>query len=145
MANVFGKFILGPVVCVVAGMILFLIWPLGDVITGQTTTYPVLRQEGELPLPLNRSVYKALTNSQTVIHWMPGIDEVPMKLAKCTVRDRSHWRCEYPDGSAVLTMQGGRLNESQNPHLGPGGEVVHVSRLRWWALSLGLFNGGIME
>jgi hypothetical protein len=118
-----------------ASVVLFLLAPINDAIRNQVTVYPVLKtKEGKL-LPLNRSIYKVFPETQTVISWFPGITEVPSKLAKCSVRDRLHWRCEYSDGSGTLTMDNKRFQILSKDNL-PERDIQYVSRLKWWMLHL---------
>jgi len=112
---------------------LFFAWPALDVAKNQVTVYPVMMTAQGTLVPLNRSVYKVFPETQTVIHWMPGISEVPDRLAKCSVRDRLHWRCEYPDGSAVLTMDGGVFS-SESAQEDRERDISYTSRLKWWKL-----------
>jgi hypothetical protein len=124
---------LGLAVAVVLAVgVLFLVWPILDVAQNQVTVYPLVLVEGHGPSPANRSVYKVYPETQTVVHWVPGIDEVPDRLAKCAVRDRLNWRCEYSDGSAVLTMREGTFSdESRSANPSPL-KFVYTSRLAWW-------------
>ncbi len=115
--------------------ILFFVWPVFDVIGNRVTVYPIWKTNEGTLVPANRSVYKVFPETQTVIHWMPGISEVPDRLAKCSVRDRLNWRCEYPDGSGVLTMDNGSFSEEskqKTDFLGP--TFTYTSRLNWWRL-----------
>jgi len=112
---------------------LFFAWPVVDAVRNQVTVYPVMTTDQGTLVPLNRSVYKVFPDTQTVIHWMPGISEVPDRLAKCAVRDRLHWRCQYSDGSAVLTMNDGALS-SESTQGNRERDISYTSRLTWWKL-----------
>lgn len=135
MAKMLGKLILWIAAGVLLCVMLFLVWPIGDALRDQVTVYPVTRIEVGRLLPLNRSVYQVFRETQTVIHWMPGISEVPDRLAKCSVRDRFHWRCEYTDGSGVLTMDGRRFESRPTSNVVPS-DITYITRLRWYALHL---------
>src|SRR5262245_61592037 len=50
------------------------------------TVYPVMKT-AHGTIPLNRSVYRIDTDKQTVMHWTPGVLDVPNRLADCVVRD----------------------------------------------------------
>ena len=121
---------------VALGGLLFLLWPIVDTARDEVTVYPVTKTEQGVLIPLNRSVYKVFAETQTVIYWMPGIQEVPDRLARCSVGDRFHWTCEYSDGSAVLTMDDGAFSSrSKSIERGPKQQMWYTSRLQWWKLS----------
>jgi hypothetical protein len=121
--------------------IVFLIWladGIRDRIKNEVTVYSIFEDEKGRSIPLNRQVYKAFPETQTVIYWFPGIEEVPGKLAKCTVRDRLNWKCEYKDGSGKVIMEDGRFQEL-DPHNRPFKDTIYVGQIRWWMIGFG-FN-----
>ena len=118
---------------VLMAIILFFLSPIMDAFNSQVTVYPVAKDDKGTEFPLNKSIYKVNTDTQTVISWFPGIAEVPTKLANCSVRDRLHWQCDYSDGSGKLLMDNNRFEI--NP-IEPN--VQYVGRLKWWRLSFGL-------
>ena len=119
-------------------LVLFQTSCIDDSLRNQVTVYPVLETKDLGLLPLNRTVYKIFPDSQIVIYWSPGINEVPRKLAKCVVRDRLHWQCEYPDRSATLTMNDGEFKElsAQKGHVD---NLKYVSCWKWWMLHFRMF------
>jgi hypothetical protein len=108
-----------------------------DAFKNQVTVYPVLETKDLGLLPLNRTVYKVFPESQTVIYWIPGIDEIPRKLGKCVVRDRLHWQCEYLDGSAMLMMNDSEFKvftaKKENYY---AANYEYVSCWKWWLLQI---------
>ena len=114
----------------------FFMWPLVDAAKDQITVYPVMRSESGGLVPLNRSIYKVFPETQTVIYWMPDLQEVPIRLAKCSVRDRLHWKCEHSDGSAIISMDGGSFSsESESIKDRDSPQTLYTGRLEWWRLS----------
>ena len=98
--------------------------------------YPVMKTDRGVLVPLNRSIYKVFPETQTVIYWMPDLQEVPTRLAKCGVRDRLHWKCEHSDGSAILSMDGGSFSsESKSIKDRDNPQILYTGRLEWWRLS----------
>ena len=115
-------------------IVLFFVAPIMDIIKNQVTVYPICISEEGYPVPLNPSVYKVFPESQSIIYWMPDIDETPRKLTNCSVRDRLHWRGEYPDGSGIKTMDDGKF-QIQLPENGQETNIEYVSSLKWWKLT----------
>lgn len=109
-----------------------------DSFRNQVTVYPVLETKDSGLLPLNKTVYKVFPESQTVIYWNPGSDEIPRKLANCTVRDRLHWQCEYSDRSATLMMNGGEFKKlsAKKDYVD---DTQYVSGWKWWMLHIKWF------
>jgi hypothetical protein len=122
---------------ILTAIILFFLAPIMDSFKNQVTVYPISETDKGIKFTLNKSAYKVFLDTQTVITWLPGIIEVPTKLAKCSVRDRLHWHCEYSDGSGTLIMDGNRF-EILSKDNAPERNTQYVSRLKWWWLSLGL-------
>lgn len=120
--------------------VLFLLWPAFDGLGNEVTVYPLFRSTDGEWFPANRTVYKVFPETQTVVHWTPGVSEVPDRLSKCSVRDRNNWRCEYSDGSGVLVMEGGVFSEESRPGGPPShfreGDFMYTGRLNWWRLYL---------
>ena len=121
--------------CAIVGLIL-LVADIHDRIKKEVTVYSIFKDEKGKPIRLNRQVYKAFPETQTVVYWFPGISEVPEKLAKCTVRDRLNWQCEYKDGSGKVVMTEGRIQEldSRNRSFK---DTIYVSQIRWWMIGFG--------
>ena len=113
---------------------LFFVWPVFDMIRNQVTVYPIFKTDGGKLVPANPSVYKVFPETQNVIYWMPGISEAPKRLTNCSVRDRLNWRCEYSDGSGVLTMENGIFSDKSTRETYIL-EFTYTSRLNWWRLS----------
>jgi hypothetical protein len=103
-----------------------------DSFRNEVTVYPVLEDKEFGLIPLNRTVYKVFPESQTVIYWSPGIDEIPRELTKCVVRDRLHWQCEYSDRSAKLTMKDGDFKEIIEKKDHADSRYKYVSSWKWW-------------
>jgi hypothetical protein len=116
---------------VVIALVLFF-EPLTEAFRNQVTVYPIGTAKDGALFPLNPSVYKVFPESQSVVHWMPGVDSAPSRLDKCAVRDRLNWRCEYSDGSAVLSMDNGkfRVDARIGDRLAPD-PTRYVSRSEW--------------
>lgn len=90
-------------------------------------SYPVQRQADGTLLSLNRTIYKVSPFMQTIIYWIPSIDETPKKLVECAVRDKKNWMGYYPDGSGSVKMHKGRI-VTDDPN------EIYVGRSRWWLL-----------
>lgn len=126
------KIVLWPLALAAAAIgiaVLHWVWqPLGEALRNEVTVYPAMRTPQGL-LPLNRSTYKAFPESQSVIHWMPDLSGTPDRLARCAVRDRLNWQCEYSDGSAALHMTDGELKIEDRS--GVPEPTMYIGRLRW--------------
>lgn len=91
--------------------------------SGEVIVYPALREENSSLIPLDRTVYKPLVDSQTVIYWTPGIDDVPKKFHKCVVRDKLNWQCQDDYNYLTITMINGKIQGEQ--------AITYLSGIRW--------------
>lgn len=103
----------------------FFVWP--AIFPTPIGSYPVQRQEDGTLIPLNRTIYKVNPLMQTIIYWMPGIDESPKRLIGCAVRDKKNWSGYYPDGSDTVKMCKGKI-ATVDPN------EIYVGRYHWWLL-----------
>jgi len=104
---------------------LFVVWP--DIFGEQIGSYPAMRQADGTLIPLNRTIYKVNPLMQTIIYWMPGIDETPRKLVDSAVRNKKNWIGYYSDGSGAVEMRKGKI-VTDDPN------DIHVGRWHWWLL-----------
>jgi hypothetical protein len=56
---------------ILAAIILFFLSPIMDAFKNQVTVYPVSKDDKGKEFPLNKSIYKVNTDTQTVISWFP--------------------------------------------------------------------------
>jgi hypothetical protein len=99
----------------------------------QIVSYPARRLADGTLMPLNRTTYKVNPLMQTIIYWMPGIDEMPGKLVDCAVRNRKNWIGYYPDGSGAVGMHKGKI-VTGDPN------DIYVGRCYWWLLNFGILH-----
>ncbi len=103
----------------------FIVWP--EIFPTEIGSYPAMRAEDGNLIPLNRIIYKVNPLMQTIIYWMPGVQETPQKLVNCAVRDRKNWIGYYTDDSGAVEMRKGRI-VTDDPN------DIYVGRYRWWLL-----------
>jgi hypothetical protein len=114
-------------------MILVLLTSCGSYFDGTVTVYPVGKLETDKQTrTLNRTSYKASFDTQTVVHWWPGLSETPERLVNCTVRDKYNWRCEHPaNPSWEIKMVDGRIADRD-----PDPDTRYVSSFYWHYLNI---------
>jgi hypothetical protein len=102
-----------------------------DLLPTQIVSYPASRLADGTLLPMNRTTYKVNPLMQTIVYWMPGIDETPRKLVDCVVRDKKNWIGYFPDRSGTVEMRKGRI-VTDYPN------YIYVGRCHWWLLTFGI-------
>jgi len=112
---------------IIATIFLFWFFLFPEIKSEQIGSYPVQRQVDGTLIPLNRTIYKVNPLMQTIIYWMPGIDETPRKLVNCAIRNRKNWVGYYLDGSGAVKMRKGKF-VTDDPN------DIYVGRCRWWLL-----------
>lgn len=108
-------------------ILIFLLFLFPEITPKEIGSYPVQRQANGDMVPMNRTIYKISPFLQTIIYWIPGINETPKKLVECVVRDKKNWIGYYPDGSGTVEMRKGKLI-SKDPN------EIYVGRYRWWLM-----------
>ena len=103
----------------------FFFWP--AIFPTPIGSYPAQRLTDGTLMPLNRTIYKVNPLMQTIIYWMPGINETPSRLLNCAVIDKKNWIGYYPDGSGAAKMRKGRI-VTDDPN------DIYVGRCHWWLL-----------
>ena len=116
---------------VLGGLFIWFFFLYPEITSKKIGGYPVKKQADGTLIPLKRTIYKVHPFMQTIIYWMPGIDETPKKLVNCVIRDKKNWVGWYPDGSGIVEMKKGKI-VTGDPN------EAYVGRWRWWALELGI-------
>ena len=112
---------------IIAAIFLFWIFLFPEITPKKIGSYPAQRLTDGTLMPLNRTIYKVNPLMQTIIYWMPGINETPSRLVDCAVIDKKNWIGYYPDGSGAAKMRKGRI-VTDDPN------DIYVGRCHWWLL-----------
>ena len=105
----------------------------------EITAYPMLcgkpLQNGkcsEGAIPLNRTTYLVFPASQRVVYWAPGINEVPVLLEQCAVRDSRNWKCRFPRNEGEAGFADGEFKEGLIPRRLEQDKFYYVGGPEWW-------------
>jgi hypothetical protein len=83
-------------------------------------------------IPLNRETFRVYPASQQVVSWTPGINDVPVRLEQCAVRDSRNWKCRLPRSQSEIGFTNGEFKETLTPPRLEQDKFFYIGGAEWW-------------